>query len=70
LFDKSNHFLRLESDELRTYQSKALQAGMKAEHMRQIEEKICKERHKLVSNLFELFSQVIALNLSKRFYST
>jgi hypothetical protein len=39
--------LRSECDELRTFESKQLQAGMRAEHLRQIEEKICKERHRL-----------------------
>jgi inner membrane protein involved in colicin E2 resistance len=38
---------RSECDELRTFESKQLQAGMRTEHLRQIEEKICKERHRL-----------------------
>lgn len=44
---KLDQKFRAESDELRTYQSKALQAGMGYEHMRQVEEKIFKEREKL-----------------------
>jgi len=45
--EKLDQKWRLESDELRTYHSKHLQSGMRVEHMRQIEEKIHREREKL-----------------------
>lgn len=45
--EKLDQKWRLECDELRTYQSKNLQAGMGQEHMRQIEEKIHRERERL-----------------------
>ncbi|CAF0710400.1 unnamed protein product [Brachionus calyciflorus] len=45
--EKLDQKWRSECDELRTFQSKQLQAGMKEEHMRQIEEKVCRDRHKL-----------------------
>jgi hypothetical protein len=45
--EKLDQKWRLECDELRTYQSKYLQAGMGKEHMRQIEEKIGRERERL-----------------------
>ncbi|RMZ98613.1 cilia- and flagella-associated 53-like [Brachionus plicatilis] len=45
--EKLDQKWRSECDELRTFHSKQLQAGMKEEHMRQIEEKVCRNRHKL-----------------------
>ncbi len=38
---------RSECDELRTLKSKQLTAGLKDEHFRQMEEKVCRERHRL-----------------------
>lgn len=49
--EKLDQKWRLESDELRTYQSKHMQAGMGVEHMRQVQEKIAREREKLVSEI-------------------
>ena len=54
---------RSECDEIRTLKSKQLQAGLKDEHFRQMEEKVCRERHRLVNvsliqkliNFFSLF---------------
>ena len=43
---------RTESDELRLFKSKQLQAGMRDEHLYQIEEKIGRERHRLVNIYF------------------
>lgn len=45
--EKLDQKWRLECDELRTYQSKKLQSGMGVEHMRQIEEKIDREKERL-----------------------
>lgn len=45
--EKLDQKWRLESDELRTYQSKHMQAGMGIEHMRQVKEKIVRERERL-----------------------
>lgn len=45
--EKLDQKWRLECDELRTYQSKKLQSGMGVEHVRQIEEKIDRERERL-----------------------
>lgn len=39
---------RSENDELRSFMSKQMQAGMKDVHMRQIEEKIALEQNRLV----------------------
>ena len=49
--EKLDQKWRLESDELRTYQSKHMQAGMGIEHMRQVKEKIVRERERLVSKI-------------------
>ena len=45
--EKLDQKWRSECDELRTFQSKQIQSGMREEHLRQIEEKICRERHRL-----------------------
>lgn len=45
--EKLDQKWRSECDELRLHESKQLQAGMRQEHLKQIEEKICRERHRL-----------------------
>lgn len=49
MFKLSYSFFRSECDELRTFFSKQLQAGMKDEHMKQIEDKIAQEKKRLVN---------------------
>ena len=46
--EKLEHKWRSENDELRSFMSKQMQAGMKDVHMRQIEEKIALEQNRLV----------------------
>jgi cilia- and flagella-associated protein 53 len=45
--EKMDEKWRLECDDLRTFESKKIQASMKAEHLRQMEEKVCERRHKM-----------------------